>query len=353
MGLPNVGKSTLFNAMTSAGAAASNFPFCTIEPNVGMAVVRDSRLDRLAEIFSPEKVTPAVVRFVDIAGLVKDAHKGEGLGNQFLANIREVDAICHVVRCFSNENVVHVHGDVNPLRDVELIETELILADLQTVDRRLEKVARVARTDKTKRSEEAFLREVRETLERGEPARAISVREETAPLFRELSLLTAKPVLFAANVGEKDLGNEDSLDVVKRLRDRGEVVVVSAEVEAEIAAMPEEERGEFLEAMGLKESGLDRLVKAAYRLLGLETYLTGGEKEVRAWPFRKGTKAPQAAGIIHSDFEKHFIRAEVVAFEDLDRCGSMLAAREAGRVRLEGKDYVMRDGDVVHFRVGV
>jgi len=351
VGLPNVGKSTLFNALTSANAAASNFPFCTIEPNVGIALIADKRLDRLAEIFSPEKITPASIRFVDIAGLVKDAHKGEGLGNKFLAHIREVDAICHVVRCFSNPEVIHVYGDVDPIRDMELIDVELVYADTDTVARRLQRTEKALKADRKMQAEYDFLQKLAATLADGKPARTVEVPEDLAPVMKELCLLSAKPVIFAANVSEADLPGGNA--AVEKLRAHGDTVVVSAAVEAEIAQMQPGERREFLQSVGLEESGLDRLARAAYHTLGLISFLTGGEKEVRAWPIRKGFLAPQAAGTIHTDFERGFIRAEIVSYEELDTAGSMNKLKEAGRLRLEGKDYVMQDGDVVVFRFNV
>lgn len=351
VGLPNVGKSTLFNAITAAGVAAENFPFCTIEPNIGVATVTDPRLERLAKIFQPEKIIPAVVRFVDIAGLVKDAHKGEGLGNKFLAHIREVDALCHVVRCFEDPNVVHVDGTVDPLRDIAVIGYELVLADIETVQKRISRSEKAAKTDHSLKPEIDCLHALEAHLAAGQPARTLKIAPEMHPVMQDLCLLSAKPSIYVANVAEGDL--PDGNDTVSQLRAAGETVVISAAIEAEIATLKGEERAEFLQSLGLTASGLDRLVSSAYRLLGLETYLTGGPKEVRAWTYRKGTKAPQAAGVIHSDFERGFIRAEIVSFEDLDTHGSMAKARDSGRVRSEGKEYVMQDGDVVNFKFNV
>lgn len=351
VGLPNVGKSTLFNALTSAGAAASNFPFCTIEPNVGIATVGDRRLDRLAEIFSPKKITPATVKFVDIAGLVEGAHKGEGLGNKFLAHIREVDAICHVIRCFDAPDVVHVHGDVDPNRDAELIEYELILADSQTVEKRIQRTEKAVKGDRSLAGELEWLKELHAHLGEALPARDFSVPDDMTTPMKEMGLLSRKPIIYAANVSESDLpeGGEHA----EKLKERGETVVVSAAVEAEVAELDPAERAEYLESLGLEMSGLERLAQAACRLLGLETFLTGGETEVRAWPYEHGSTAPQAAGVIHSDFERGFIRAEIVSYEELDKYGSMQKAKEAGKVRSEGKEYIMKDGDVVLFRFNV
>jgi len=357
VGLPNVGKSTLFNALSEAGAEAANYPFCTIEPNVGVVPVPDRRLDRLAELAGSAQVLPAVIEFVDIAGLVAGASKGEGLGNQFLANIRETDAIAHVVRCFDDSNVVHVEGSVDPIRDIETIETELLLKDLETVSKRRERVAKAVKTgDKAAKLEADFLVRLEDHLGDGKPARTLDVSDAEAPILRDQFLLTAKPVLYAANVGEVDL--PDGNAYVEQVRERAEaegagVVVVSAEFEAQVAELDDEEKAEFLEAAGVEESGLDRLAQAAYELLGLITYFTAGPKESRAWQIRRGTKAPQAAGVIHTDFEKGFIRAETIKFADYDRLGGESAARDAGVMRSEGKEYVVADGDVMLFRFNV
>ncbi len=359
VGLPNVGKSTLFNALTNAGAPSENYPFCTIEPNVGVVTVPDARLDFLAELYKPEKYTPAVIEFVDIAGLVKGASKGEGLGNKFLGHIRAVDAIVHVVRCFEDENIVHVDGDVNPLRDIETINLELIFADLEVLERRIDRTKKLMKGDKTLASELALLEKVQVALTEGKPARMVrpETPEEEA-FLSSLELLTSKPVLYAANIGEDMVSDPEKSEPYRRLKafadaEHAGVLPVCAEIEAEIAELAPEEKKEFLADLGIAEGGLDRLIRASYSLLGLISYLTAGPKEVRAWTIRKGTKAPQAAGKIHSDFERGFIRAEVVAFDDLAALGSMNAAREKGLVRSEGKDYVIADGDIVLFRFNV
>lgn len=357
VGLPNVGKSTLFNALSEAGAEAANYPFCTIEPNVGVVAVPDDRLDRLADLAGSAQTLPAVIEFVDIAGLVAGASKGEGLGNQFLAHIREVDAVVHVVRCFDDPNVVHVEGSVDPLRDIETIETELLLKDLDTVSKRRERVAKAVRTgDKAAKAEADFLERLESHLGDGQPARTVATSDAEAEILRSQFLLTAKPVLYGANVAESDL--PDGNAYVEQVRARAEaegaaVVVVSAEFEAQLADLDVEERADFLSAAGVEESGLDRLARAAYDLLGLITYFTAGPKETRAWQISRGTKAPQAAGVIHTDFEKGFIRAETIKFADYDRLGSETAAREAGAMRSEGKEYVVSDGDVMLFRFNV
>ena len=358
VGLPNVGKSTLFNALSESGAAeAANYPFCTIEPNVGIAPVRDARLDRLAELAGSKQVIPATVEFVDIAGLVAGASKGEGLGNQFLSHIREVDAILHVVRCFEDPNVVHVEGSVDPLRDVETIETELILRDFDTLAKRKDRVSKLLKVgDKDAKAEMAFLERLDAHLGEGNPARTLEIEDAERAFLKELFLLSGKPVLYAANVAEEDLpdGNDLSARVAAHAADEGAgMVVVSAEFESQLVALDADERADFLEAAGLAESGLARLIHAAYKLLGLATYFTAGPKESRAWTIRRGMKAPQAAGVIHSDFERGFIRAETIKFADYDRYGTEAGAREAGAMRSEGKEYVVQDGDVMLFRFNV
>ena len=360
VGLPNVGKSTLFNSLTKAGAEAANYPFCTIDPNVGIVAVPDDRIKRLGELYHTKKVTPAVIEFVDIAGLVKGASKGEGLGNQFLANIREVDAIVHVVRCFEDENVVHVDGSVDPVRDIETINLELIFADLEVLERRISKVARTAKMDKEAGREMALLKRVKEHLEEGKPASSMELAgEEEEKWFAGYNLLTAKPVIYAANVSEDDLMDDGaSNEGVAKVREYAaqtgsEVFVICAKIESEIAELDDDEKAMFLDDLGISESGLDKLISASYRTLGLMSFLTAGEDECRAWTIRIGTKAPQAAGKIHSDFERGFIKAEVVNYEVLLREGSLAAAREKGLVGMEGKEYVVRDGDVILFRFNV
>lgn len=359
VGLPNVGKSTLFNAITKAGAEAANYPFCTIEPNVGVVDVPDARLNVLGEMFKSKKIVPAAMRFVDIAGLVKGASKGEGLGNKFLAHIREVDAVAQVVRCFEDGNITHVEGSINPLRDIEIINTELCLADMETVEKRQERLVKLLKTgDKKVPVEKAVLDKVMEGLGEAVPARRLGLTDEEKEFLTELHLLTMKPVLYVANVAEDEVAapeNNQHVQAVKKYAEEegAETIVVSAKMESEIAELPENEAKEFLEMAGLKEAGLDRLIKAGFKLLGLMTYLTAGETESRAWTIKRGTKAPQAAGKIHSDFERGFIRAEIVSYDDLVACGSKAAARDKGLVRLEGKDYVMQDGDVVEFRFNV
>ncbi len=359
VGLPNVGKSTLFNALSQAGAESANYPFCTIEPNVGVVPVPDERLERLAELAGSARVTPTTIEFVDIAGLVAGASKGEGLGNQFLAHIREVDAILHVVRCFEDPNIVHVSGSVDPARDIEIIQTELLLKDLETVERRIERTARAAKSgDKKLREELAVYERLRDHLSSGAPARLFTVSDLEAPWLRSLFLLTAKPVLYVANVGESDLPEGEGNPHVATVREIAEkegaqVVVICAELEAQLAELDEEERRAFLKALGLERPGLERLVRAAYELLGLITFFTVGPKEARAWTIRRGTRAQQAAGIIHSDFERGFIRAETISYEDYIRYGSEAAAREAGAMRSEGRDYIVQDGDVILFRFNV
>ena len=359
VGLPNVGKSTLFNAITNAGAQSANYPFCTIEPNVGVVAVPDKRLDVLAEMYHSQKILPAAIEFVDIAGLVRGASKGEGLGNKFLANIREVDAIVHVVRCFENDDIIHVEGSIGPARDIETINMELILSDMEILDRRIEKTQKLMKADKKYQAEYDFFQRVKETLDQGKSARSISCTEEEAELLASVSLLTNKPVIYAANMSEDDFKNgiegNPYYKVVADIAasEHAGVLPICAEIEAEIAGMEPEEKELFLSDMGLTESGLDRLIRACYSLLGLISYLTAGQPEVRAWTIKKGTKAPQAAGKIHSDFERGFIRAEVIGYQELLDNGSIAAAKEKGLVRSEGKEYVMQDGDVVLFRFNV
>mgnify|MGYP004518521565 FL=1 len=361
VGLPNVGKSTLFNSLTKAGAESANYPFCTIDPNVGVVTVPDERLDVLGEMYHTKKIIPAAIEFVDIAGLVKGASKGEGLGNQFLANIREVDAIVHVVRCFEDSNIVHVDGSIDPLRDIETINLELIFSDLEILERRISKAVRAARNDKTIAKELALMERIKAHLEDGKMAKSFDdINDEDEQQWLEsYNLLTYKPVIFAANVAEDDLADDGASNAgVQAVREYAkkedcEVFVVCAEIEQEIAELDDDEKSMFLEELGLKESGLEKLIKASYSLLGLISYLTAGEPEVRAWTIKKGTKAPQAAGKIHSDFERGFIRAEIVSYDDLMACGTYNAAKEKGLVRLEGKEYVVQDGDIILFRFNV
>ncbi len=360
LGLPNVGKSTLFNSLTKAGAESANYPFCTIDPNVGVVAVPDERLKLLGDMYSSKKVTPAVIEFVDIAGLVKGASKGEGLGNQFLANVRECDALVHVVRCFEDPNVVHVDGSIDPVRDIETIDLELIFSDLEVLERRMSRVGRSARNDKDAAGELAMMQKLKAHLEDGKAAISFERKNESEEAwFEEYNLLTAKPVIFAANVAEDDAADDGANNPhVQAVREHAaqtdsEVFVVCAQIEEEISELDDDEKQMFLEDLGLTESGLDKLIRASYKLLGLMSFLTAGEKETRAWTIKIGTKAPQAAGKIHTDFERGFIRAEVVNYKDLLECGSLGAAREKGIVRLEGKEYVVQDGDVILFRFNV
>ncbi|MCF7984290.1 MAG: redox-regulated ATPase YchF [Thiohalocapsa sp.] len=356
VGLPNVGKSTLFNALTKSGIAAENYPFCTIDPNVGVVPLADERLDVIASIVKPAQVVPTTMQFVDIAGLVAGASKGEGLGNKFLANIRETDAIAHVVRCFENDDVVHVSGGVDPIRDIEVIDTELALADMESVGKALEKAVKQSKTgDKTMLVRKALLERVAAHLDQGLPVRSLALDNDERDALRELFLLTAKPTMYVANVAEDGFENNPLLDRIRAhaQAEGAEVVPVCAAIEAEIVELEESERAEFLADLGLKEPGLNRVVRAGYRLLGLDTYFTAGPKEVRAWTIPKGATAPQAAGVIHTDFERGFIRAEVIGYDDFVACKGEQGAKEAGKLRSEGKDYIVKDGDVVHFRFNV
>ena len=358
VGLPNVGKSTLFNAITKAGAECANYPFCTIEPNVGVVAVPDERLEKLAEIYHPQKVTPAVIEFVDIAGLVKGASHGEGLGNKFLSHIREVDSIVEVVRCFEDTNIVHVDGSINPIRDIETINLELIFADMETVQKRIDNAKKKLKADKKYQLEVDTFEKISRTLESGKLARTVALNEEEAEITKDAFLLTMKPILYVANISENQLENVDEDENVKKVveyakAENAQVIPLCVKIEEELATLDGEEEKEMLEALGLQESGLDRVIKASYDLLGLMSFLTAGEPEVRAWTIKKGTKAPQAAGKIHSDIERGFIRAEIVSYNDLIKSGSIANAREKGLMRSEGKDYIMQDGDVVLFRFNV
>ena len=357
VGLPNVGKSTLFNAITNAGAECANYPFCTIEPNVGVVPVPDERLDNLAKMYNPQKVTHAVIEFVDIAGLVKGASKGEGLGNKFLSHIRETDAICQVVRCFEDSNIIHVDGSINPVRDIETINLELVFADLETVEKRIDRASKLIKGDKKYQLEFDTWKKVRDALQNGKPARSLEYTDEELEIVRDGFLLTMKPILYVANVSEDQLLDENDANVnsVKEYakQDKAEVIKLCVKIEEELSSLDGDDKKEMLEALGLEESGLDKVIKASYDLLGLMSFLTAGEPEVRAWTIKKGTKAPQAAGKIHSDIERGFIRAEIVSYDDLMREGSMTAAKEKGLVRSEGKEYIMQDGDIVLLKFNV
>ena len=358
VGLPNVGKSTLFNSITKAGAECANYPFCTIEPNVGVVPVPDERLDALAKMYNPEKITHAVIEFVDIAGLVKGASKGEGLGNKFLSHIRETDAICEVVRCFNDSNIVHVDGSIDPVRDIETINLELIFADIETVNKRLDKARKNLKASKSYQEEVDLLERIKENLENGISARALEFNEDEQKLVKDMFLLTTKPILYIANISEEQMENADNDHLVQKVKEyaskeNAEVIPLCVKIEEELSGLDDNDKKEMLDALGLDESGLDKVIKKSYDLLGLMSFLTAGEPEVRAWTIKKGTKAPQAAGKIHSDIERGFIKAEVISFDELMKCGSMVTAKEKGLVRQEGKDYIMQDGDIVLFKFNV
>ena len=358
VGLPNVGKSTLFNSITKAGAECANYPFCTIEPNVGVVPVPDERLDNLAKMYNPQKVTHAVIEFVDIAGLVKGASRGEGLGNKFLSHIRETDAICEVVRCFNDENVVHVDGSVDPIRDIETINLELTFADIETVNKRLDKARKNLKADKKYQAEIDLLEKIKKTLEDGKSARTIEFNEDEQAIVKDIFLLTTKPILYIANVSEEQLENAENDELVLKVKEyatneNAEVIPLCVKIEEELSSLEDEDKKEMLDALGLNESGLDKVIKKSYDLLGLMSFLTAGEPEVRAWTIKKGTKAPEAAGKIHSDIQRGFIKAEIVSYDDLMKEGSMVVAREKGLVRSEGKEYIMQDGDIVLFKFNV
>ncbi len=358
VGLPNVGKSTMFNSITKAGAECANYPFCTIEPNVGVVAVPDERVDKLAEIYKPQKVTKAMVEFVDIAGLVKGASKGEGLGNKFLSHIREVDSIVQVVRCFEDSNIVHVDGSVNPIRDIETINYELIFADIETIEKRIDKAKKMLKADKKYQLEVDLLEKVKVELESGKPARSIEFNEEEKEIIKEVYLLTTKPILYIANIAEEDIENPQNNEYVQQVieyakKEKAEVIPLCVKIEEELSGLGDQDKKEMLEALGIEESGLDKLIKKSYDLLGLMSFLTAGEPEVRAWTIKKGTKAPQAAGKIHSDIERGFIKAEIVSYSDLIREGTMVAVKEKGLLRSEGKEYIMQDGDIVLFKFNV
>ena len=358
VGLPNVGKSTMFNSITKAGAECANYPFCTIEPNVGVVPVPDERLDKLSQMYHPQKITHAVIEFVDIAGLVKGASKGEGLGNKFLSHIRETDAICEVVRCFNDSNVVHVDGSVDPIRDIETINLELIFADIETVNKRLDKARKNLKADKKYQEEIDLLEKIKENLENGISARALDFNEDEQVLVKDMFLLTTKPILYIANISEEQIENSENDEMVQKVKEyaakeKAEVIPLCVKIEEELSGLDEQDKNEMLEALGLEESGLDKVIKKSYDLLGLMSFLTAGEPEVRAWTIKKGTKAPQAAGKIHSDIERGFIKAEIVSYNDLVKNGSMVVAKEKGLVRSEGKDYIMQDGDIVLFKFNV